>query len=289
MTAERERFELLFRSGREFLFAPVIEHGPLRRAERDRERIEAEGRRVLVLENPALRGQSLITDVLYGGLQLILPGEVAPSHRHTQSALRFIVEGEGAYTAVDGERTIMREGDFVITPTWTWHDHGNDSSKPMVWLDGLDIPLVAMFNAGFAENGETDAQTVTTPQGTSEARFGSGLLPVDWKPTRQTSPIFTWFFQPLTTTLQWMFDRTMSVFSFLKWPGVVVLTGVDFALDPRALIGDAMALMSEKKIRHLPVLDRGIVLGMISISDLMDHIISDHELTIAQLESYIHS
>jgi gentisate 1,2-dioxygenase len=65
-------------------------------------------RRVLILENPALRGQSAITQSLYAGLQLILPGEVAPSHRHTQSALRFIVEGTGAYTAVDGERTTMR-------------------------------------------------------------------------------------------------------------------------------------------------------------------------------------
>ena len=141
-------------------------------------------RRVLILENPAMPGSSCITPTLYAGLQLILPGEVAPSHRHTQSALRFIVEGEGAYTAVDGERTIMREGDFVITPTWTWHDHGNDSSKPMVWLDGLDIPLVAMFNAGFAENGAEDEQAVTAPEGTSDARFASGLLPVDWKPSR---------------------------------------------------------------------------------------------------------
>ena len=149
-------------------------------------------RRVLILENPAMPGSACITPSLYAGLQLILPGEVAPSHRHTQSALRFIVEGEGAYTAVDGERTIMREGDFVITPTWTWHDHGNDSQKPMVWLDGLDIPLVAMFNAGFAENGETDEQVVTTPEGTSDARFASGLLPVDWKPARQTSPIFNY-------------------------------------------------------------------------------------------------
>ena len=149
-------------------------------------------RRVLILENPAMQGSACITPSLYAGLQLILPGEVAPSHRHTQSALRFIVEGEGAYTAVDGERTIMREGDFVITPTWTWHDHGNDSQKPMVWLDGLDIPLVAMFNAGFAENGETDEQVVTTPEGTSDARFASGLLPVDWKPARQTSPIFNY-------------------------------------------------------------------------------------------------
>ena len=149
-------------------------------------------RRVLILENPAMPGSACITPTLYAGLQLILPGEVAPAHRHTQSALRFIVEGEGAYTAVDGERTIMREGDFVITPTWTWHDHGNDSSKPMVWLDGLDIPLVAMFNAGFAENGAEDEQAVTAPEGTSDAKFASGLLPVDWKPSRQTSPIFNY-------------------------------------------------------------------------------------------------
>ncbi|MYD78070.1 MAG: cupin domain-containing protein, partial [Gammaproteobacteria bacterium] len=95
-------------------------------------------RRVLILENPGMPGESKITDSLYAGLQLILPGEVAPAHRHSQSALRFIVEGSGAYTAVDGEKTIMEEGDFVITPSWTWHDHGNDSTEPMVWLDGLD-------------------------------------------------------------------------------------------------------------------------------------------------------
>src|SRR5471032_722145 len=121
-------------------------------------------RRVLILENPGLRGQSSITRSLYCGLQLILPGEVAPSHRHTQSALRFIVEGSGAYTAVGGERTTMRPGDFIITPTWTWHDHGNPGNEPVVWMDGLDIPLVAMFNAGFAENGESDEQVVTAPE-----------------------------------------------------------------------------------------------------------------------------
>ena len=77
---------------------------------------EAE-RRVLVLENPGMPRASSITHTLYGGLQLIMPGEVAPSHRHTQSALRFVVEGEGAYTAVDGERTTMHPGDFIITPS----------------------------------------------------------------------------------------------------------------------------------------------------------------------------
>ena len=82
-------------------------------------------RRVLILENPGLKGQTSITHSLFAGLQLILPGEVAPAHRHSQSALRFIIEGDGAYTAVDGERTTMHPGDFVITPSWTWHDHGN--------------------------------------------------------------------------------------------------------------------------------------------------------------------
>ena len=72
-------------------------------------------RRVLILENPGLSGQSRITNSLFAGLQMILPGEVAPAHRHTPSALRFIIEGHGAYTAVEGERTIMEPGDFVIT------------------------------------------------------------------------------------------------------------------------------------------------------------------------------
>ena len=73
---------------------------------------EAE-RRVLILENPNMKGESKITDTLYAGLQLIMPGEVAPSHRHTQSALRFVMHGKGAYTAVDGEKTIMNPGDFI--------------------------------------------------------------------------------------------------------------------------------------------------------------------------------
>src|SRR6267378_2814628 len=109
---------------------------------------EAE-RRVLVLENPGLRGRSSITHSLYAGLQLILPGEVAPQHRHTQSALRFILLGNGAYTAVDGEKVTMSVGDFVITPSWTFHDHGNPSEEPMVWLDGLDVPLVELLDAQF--------------------------------------------------------------------------------------------------------------------------------------------
>src|SRR5271168_3857299 len=149
-------------------------------------------RRVLILENPGLKGQTSITHSLFAGLQLILPGEVAPAHRHTQSALRFIIEGKGAYTAVDGERTTMQPGDFVITPSWTWHDHGNETDEPMVRLDDLDIQLVKLLGASFAEGYPDDTQPVSRPQGDSFARFGHNLLPVDWKPEVKTSPVFNY-------------------------------------------------------------------------------------------------
>lgn len=112
---------------------------------------EAE-RRVLILENPALPGHSTTTRTLYAGLQLILPGEVAPCHRHTQSALRFIMEGTGAFTAVDGEKCYMNRWDLILTPPWHWHDHGNETNAPMVWLDGLDIPLITALDVSFAES-----------------------------------------------------------------------------------------------------------------------------------------
>ncbi len=102
-------------------------------------------RRVLVLENPGLPGSSSITQTLYAGVQLLLSGEVAPPHRHTQSALRLIIEGQGAYTTVDGERVMMKPGDFVITPGWRFHGHGNETADPIVWLDGLDIPWWACW------------------------------------------------------------------------------------------------------------------------------------------------
>ena len=160
------------------------------------ERITAEQaeRRVLVLENPALQGQSRVTDTLYAGLQLILPGEVAPAHRHTQSALRFAMHGCGAYTAVDGERVSMAPGDFIITPAWTWHDHGNVGDSPVVWLDGLDVPLVSFLHSGFRQQHEEAAQTVHRAEGESLLRYGSGLLRPDDSKT-SSSPLFKYSYE----------------------------------------------------------------------------------------------
>ncbi|KAK8078630.1 gentisate 1-2-dioxygenase [Apiospora saccharicola] len=110
---------------------------------------EAE-RRVLMLVNPALRAP-YTTDTLYAGLQLILPGETAPAHRHTAFALRFIVEGERGFTAVGGRKVFMSRGDVILTPSWDWHDHGHEGDGPMIWLDGLDLPLYQAFPTNFAE------------------------------------------------------------------------------------------------------------------------------------------
>jgi len=152
---------------------------------------EAE-RRVLVLENPGLRGKTRITNSLYAGLQLIMPGEVAPAHRHSQSALRFVVDGRGAYTAVDGERVYMEPGDFIITPSWTFHDHGNTGQEPVIWMDGLDVAIVELFDAQFLERPETRTQHVSHDQGLSLARYGNSMLPVNYKPRTHTSPLF-WY------------------------------------------------------------------------------------------------
>lgn len=151
---------------------------------------EAE-RRVLVLENPGLPGASQITDTIYAGLQLILPGEIAPAHRHSQSALRFVIEGTGAYTAVDGERTTMHPGDFIITPAWTWHDHGSAADGPVVWMDGLDVPLVRFLGTGFREEHRDAAQEIERAEGTTDAMFGQGLLPLG-ATARHTSPVFNY-------------------------------------------------------------------------------------------------
>jgi gentisate 1,2-dioxygenase len=116
---------------------------------------EAE-RRVLVLGNPGVDGGLQVTDTLYAGLQLILPGEIAPPHRHTQSALRFVMEGQGAFTAVDGTRVAMAPGDFIVTPAWTWHEHGG-GPEAVIWMDGLDVGLVGFLHAGFREEGPASA------------------------------------------------------------------------------------------------------------------------------------
>lgn len=103
-----------------------------------------------MLVNPS-RDAPFTTDTLYAGLQLVMPNETAKAHRHTAFAMRFIIEGEGGFTAVHGRRIRMQRGDVILTPTWNWHDHGKDGSGPMIWLDGLDLPNFQHFPVHFVE------------------------------------------------------------------------------------------------------------------------------------------
>lgn len=150
-------------------------------------------RRVLIMENPGLPGQAAITPSLYAGLQLVLPGEVAPCHRHTQNALRFVMEGSGAYTALDGEKAVMEPFDLVLTPAGQWHDHGNETTQPMIWLDGLDIPTVRLFDAQFSERLDQPTHPVTAPPGDTLARYSAtcarcaAMLPTEGRPGARCS------------------------------------------------------------------------------------------------------
>ena len=153
---------------------------------------EAE-RRVLILENPGIRGESWITQSLFAALQLVMPGEIAQAHRHSASALRFMLEGDGGgYTSVAGERTMMQAGDFVLTPSWTFHDHGNLGSAPTIWMDGLDNPFIEMMGVTFTEQWAEPTFPVTKNEGDAETRYGYNLLPVEYKPSTMTSPILNY-------------------------------------------------------------------------------------------------
>ena len=110
--------------------------------------IEKAERRVLVLANPGHGLEKMqASAAMYLGMQLLMPGEWAPSHRHTPNAVRMVVEGEGAYTTVDGEKCPMSRGDLILTPTGLWHEHGHDGTEPVVWLDVLDLPMVYYMEA----------------------------------------------------------------------------------------------------------------------------------------------
>jgi len=149
-------------------------------------------RRVLALENPGLTNRRLATDSLYAGLQLILPGEIAPSHRHSPAALRFIIEGQGAYTSVEGERAYMNPGDFIVTPSWSWHEHGNEGGGPTIWLDVLDVALIRFLGAGFSEHYSSSRYPERAPPEDSRYRFGRNMRPAGYRRTPGASPVFSY-------------------------------------------------------------------------------------------------
>lgn len=147
-------------------------------------------RRVLALSNPGLGGLPFASSTLWGAIQYLGPRESAPAHRHTPGAIRFVIEGQGVSTTVDGDACDMHAGDLVLTPSWTWHDHRSDGDQPMIWFDGLDMPTVIALDAVFYENYPDLMQPVASTHGRTASAWGDqGLRPLEHgRPTSGRRP-----------------------------------------------------------------------------------------------------
>jgi gentisate 1,2-dioxygenase len=159
---------------------------------------EQAGRRVIYLENPGRTEVSAAVGWLYSGLQVMAPGECASSHRHSASALRFIMEGRGAFTNVDGHKITLGANDFVLTPNGTWHEHGVDEAGTVcIWQDGLDIPLMNALEANFYEVHADLRQAVSHPVDDSTATWAAaGLRPSGLSWSKRYSPLLKYEWAP---------------------------------------------------------------------------------------------
>ncbi|MEO3872864.1 cupin domain-containing protein [Nonomuraea sp. B12E4] len=130
-------------------------------------------RRVLSLRNPGLGGRPYAAGTLWGAVQCLGPRETAPAHRHTPGAIRFVLEGEGVFTTVNGDACDMYSGDLVLTPGWAWHDHSNTADASMLWFDGLDLPMIEALDGVFFEPHPDNNQRVEGPHNRSAAQYGT--------------------------------------------------------------------------------------------------------------------
>lgn len=148
-------------------------------------------RRAIGLANPGLGGHAYVSPTLWAAVQYLGPRETAPEHRHSQNAFRFVVEGEGVWTVVDGDPVRMSRGDLLLTPAWRFHGHHNDTDKPMAWIDGLDIPFAQHNDVGFFEFGSDKLQTYATPQFSRNERLWAhpGLRPLSGLADTVASPL----------------------------------------------------------------------------------------------------
>ena len=205
--------------------------------------IEECERRALVFANPGLDGKPYITNTLFAGYSLYNPGERAPVHRHTPSASRFVLDGDGGFTVVEGEKLRMARGDLILTPAGTWHDHGNDGERAVIWVDVLNVPLVESLNATQFEfdYSERDAQsntgeavnktlqTVREPDDHSQRLYGTaGIKPLFVSHRRgptEHSPMFVYRWEETRAALERLRDYPGSPYDGIIFEYVDPTTG----------------------------------------------------------------
>jgi len=173
-------------------------------------------RRILVMANPGLGGRPATTPTIFSDIQLVLPGEETNIHRHTPSAIRFMIEGEGSYAMTGGERNPQHRGDLVLGPSWGWHSHGNLGEDDAVWFDALDIPLVKMLDASFFEGYDSDVFRNSRPEEGSLAAFGvGGVAPVWKRPNTSTTPLLRYPWDDAVKALMVMPEENSSPYDDL--------------------------------------------------------------------------
>ena len=148
-------------------------------------------RRAIGLANPGLGGATYVSPTLWCAIQYLGPRETAPEHRHAQNAFRFVVEGEGVWTVVNGDPVRMSRGDLLLTPGWCFHGHHNDRDAPMAWIDGLDIPFSHANDVGFFEFGADRVTDYATPNFSRGERLWAhpGLRPLSGLANTVASPL----------------------------------------------------------------------------------------------------
>lgn len=168
-------------------------------------------RRALGLANPGLGGNAYISPTLWAAIQYLGPRETAPEHRHAQNAFRFVIEGEGVWTVVNGDPVRMSRGDLLLTPGWHFHGHHNDTDHPMAWIDGLDIPFCQQMDVGFFEFGSDRVTDYSTPKFSRGERLWChpGLRPLSGLRDTVNSPIgaYRWEFTDRALTEQLLLEE----------------------------------------------------------------------------------
>ena len=148
--------------------------------------LETTDRQGILLTNPGLGGRLQITNSIRCAIAIYNPGDIAPAHIHSPNASRTILSDKGGYTNVEGERCECRRGDIVFTPNGTWHDHGNEDTEPMIWIDMLDWPLMEYLDCVWVDQnyvdvnrGNAKSQPAAHADGYSTRMYGhGGLKPV---------------------------------------------------------------------------------------------------------------
>jgi gentisate 1,2-dioxygenase len=153
--------------------------------------------------NPGQDGMPVATSTLWAAVQWLNGREVAPAHRHTSQAIRFIIDGAGSYSTVEGDKVFLERGDLVLTPPWTWHDHGSETDERAIWMDALDIPLNNFLDAPFFENYPHEQQPVDKVLNGSVLKYGVGQLRPAWEePSKDYPPLMTYKWADTERALQ---------------------------------------------------------------------------------------